>query len=108
MAHAGLEERFRLLGWREDVPDLLAASDVVALSSIFEGLPRTAVQALAAERPFVGTRVDGTPEVINDGKNGCLVEPRDAPALARALAKALEHDPSIPKIARVSRSGTRT
>lgn len=97
IAHAGLEERFRLLGWREDVPDLLAASDVVALSSIFEGLPRTAVQALAAERPFVGTRVDGTPEVINDGKNGYLVEPRDAPALARALAKALEHKPVDPE-----------
>ncbi|MCK6548477.1 glycosyltransferase [Myxococcota bacterium] len=96
IAHAGLQDRFRLLGWREDVPELLAAADVVALASIFEGLPRTAVQALAAERPFVGTRVDGTPEVIREGKNGYLVEPRDARALAAALAKALEARPVDP------------
>lgn len=85
----GVQDRVRLLGWRRDIPELLAASDVVVLSSIFEGLPRSAVQAVAARRPFVGTRVDGTPEIIHDGKNGYLVEPRDPDALAKAMAKAL-------------------
>lgn len=94
---AGLKERFVLLGWREDVPELLAASDVVALSSQFEGLPRSAVQALAVGRPFVGTRVDGTPEVIRDGRNGFLVEPGDSRALATALERALVEVPIDPE-----------
>ncbi len=93
----GLQDRVRLLGWRRDIPELLAASDVVVLSSIFEGLPRSAVQAVAARRPFVGTRVDGTPEIIRDGKNGYLVEPRDPDALAQAMAKALLVRPIDPE-----------
>ena len=85
----GLRDRVQLLGWRRDIPELMAACDLVALSSIFEGLPRSAVQAVAARRPFVGTRVDGTPEIIRDGKNGFLVPPRDPEALARALKLGL-------------------
>ena len=90
-------DRVRLLGWRRDVPELLAACDVVALSSIFEGLPRSAVQAVAARRPFAGTHVDGTPEVIRHGKNGFLVPPRDPEALAWAIDSALEHRPVDPE-----------
>ncbi len=86
---AELTDKVRLLGWRRDIPELLAAADVVALSSIFEGLPRSAVQAVAARRTFVGTRVDGTSEIIHDGRNGYLVEPRDPEALAKMLALAL-------------------
>jgi glycosyltransferase involved in cell wall biosynthesis len=96
IARRHLEDRFRLLGWREDVPDLLAASDVVVLSSLYEGLPRSAVQAIAAGRPFVGTRVDGTSEIIHEGKNGFLVEPRSPPALADALERALIERPIDP------------
>lgn len=96
IARGELEGRVRLLGWRRDIPDLLAACDVVALSSIFEGLPRAAVLAVAARRPFVGTRVDGTPEIIIDGRNGYLVPPRNPNALAQALAKALVSRPIDP------------
>lgn len=96
IAELDLGGTVRLLGWREDIPDLLAAADVVALSSIFEGLPRSAVQAVASRRPFVGTRVDGTPEVIRDGRNGYLVEPRDPQGLADALALALVVRPIDP------------
>jgi len=87
---------FRLLGWRRDVPRLVAACDVMVLASIFEGLPRTAVQAVRARRPFVGTRVDGTAEVIEDGINGLLVEPRAPDALAGAMLRALEERPVDP------------
>ncbi len=87
---------FRLLGWRRDVPRLMAACDVVVLASIFEGLPRSAVQAVRARRPFVGTRVDGTAEIIQDGGNGFLVEPRSPAALARAMLRALDERPIDP------------
>jgi glycosyltransferase involved in cell wall biosynthesis len=93
IARAELNERFRLLGWREDVPELLAASDAVVLSSLYEGLPRSAVQAIAARRPFVGTRVDGTAEIIREGRNGFLVEPRSPIPLARAMERALIERP---------------
>lgn len=97
IARSQLEGRVRLLGWRRDIPQLLAACDVVALSSIFEGLPRAAVLAVAARRPFVGTRVDGTPEIIRDGKNGYLVPPRNPHALSQALARALVSRPIDPQ-----------
>ncbi len=97
IAEQGLTERVRLLGWRTDVPDLIGAADVVALSSLFEGLPRTAVQAVAAQRPFVGTRVDGTAEVIRTDREGYLVEPGDPEALARALRRALDRRPHHPE-----------
>ena len=93
---AGLGDQFRLIGWRRDVPELMGAADIIALSSIFEGLLRVAVQALVARKPFVGTRVDGTPEIIRDGQNGFLVEPRDPVALANALEAALQHRPVDP------------
>lgn len=93
----GLGTRIRLLGWRDDVPRLIAAADVVALSSLFEGLPRSAVQAVAGGRTFVGTRVDGTPEIIRDGENGFLVRSRDPSALARALLEGLEKRPTDPE-----------
>jgi glycosyltransferase involved in cell wall biosynthesis len=93
---AGLDRRFVLLGWRRDVASLIGAGDVIALSSIFEGLPRAAVQALAAHRPVVATRVDGTSEVVRDGRNGFLVEPRDPEAFARALEQALDERPVDP------------
>ena len=92
-----IRERVHLLGWRQDVPRLLAAADVVALSSIFEGLPRSAVQAVAARRPFAGTAVDGTPEIIREGRNGYLVAPRDPIALAAAIERALIERPVDPE-----------
>lgn len=97
VAEAELGARVRLLGWRDDVSDLLAACDVMALSSIYEGLPRSAVQAVAAGRPFAGTRVDGTPEIIRDGKNGFLVPPRSPSALAGAIRRALTVRPTDPE-----------
>jgi glycosyltransferase involved in cell wall biosynthesis len=97
IARHGIGDRVRLLGWRRDVPALIAAGDVVVLSSIFEGLPRSAVQALVARRPFVGTRVDGTSEVIRDGENGFLVEPRDPAELAAAMELAILERPVDPR-----------
>ena len=102
VARNGLEHRVRLLGWRRDVPRLMAAADVVVLASRFEGLPRTAVQAVASRRPFVGTRVDGTPEIIREGANGYLVEPQQPELLARAFERALDLRPIDPAdVARV-------
>jgi glycosyltransferase involved in cell wall biosynthesis len=71
----GLGDRLILTGLRRDVPELLAAMDVFALSSLWEGLPRVLPQAMASGLPIVCTRADGTAEAIHEGRNGFLVEP---------------------------------
>ena len=87
IAERGLADRVRLLGWRQDVPAVLAAMDVFALTSRFEGLPRAVLQAMAAGVPVVATAVGGTPEVVRDGVTGRLVPPGEPAAAARAIAE---------------------
>jgi glycosyltransferase involved in cell wall biosynthesis len=85
----GLSEHFKLLGWREDVAELLAASDVMFLASIHEGLPRVVLQAMAAGKPVVATAVNGTPEAVKPRVTGFLTKPHETKAMAEALAKIL-------------------
>lgn len=80
----GVESHVKLLGRRDDVGDLLAASDVYALSSAWEGLPLALVEAMAAGLPPVATRVGEVPRVIGE-KGGLLVPPGSPVPLAEAL-----------------------
>ncbi len=90
----GLKDRFRLLGWRRDIPQLLHASDLLVLTSRWEGLPRVLPQAMAAGLPAVVTRVDGSPEAIADGVNGFVREPGDIEGMAQAVLTLLR-DPDL-------------
>jgi len=85
----GLERHFILLGWREDIAQLLAACDALLLTSIHEGLPRVVLQAMAAEKPVVATAVSGTPEAVKHGVTGFLHQPHNTAAMAESLAKIL-------------------
>ncbi len=84
-----LGDKVVLAGLRQDVPVLLAGMDVLAFSSEREGLSMAMLEAMAAGVPLVATRVGGTPELIEDGKTGLLVEPAQPAALADALARVL-------------------
>lgn len=77
-------------GHRGDVPDLLAAVDVLCISSLYEGTPLTLFEAFAAGKAVVSTAVDGCREVVQDGRTGLLVPPRDPGALAAALGRVLD------------------
>ena len=81
----GLEDVVEFLGYRDDVPALLAAADIGVLTSIKEGLPRAAVEAMAARLPVVATRVSGTREAVRHGVTGFTVPLGDSDALAAAL-----------------------
>jgi len=85
IADMGLEETVLMLGWRRDISDLLHASDVFVLTSLWEGLPQTFFQAMAAGLPLVATAVDGTPEAITSGYNGYLFAPEDTVGMASAI-----------------------
>ncbi len=82
---AGLAGVVHLLGWREDVPEILAAMDIFLLTSLFEGLPRSVLQAMAASVAVVATDTGGVREVIADGKTGLLVPPGHPQAAAEAV-----------------------
>jgi glycosyltransferase involved in cell wall biosynthesis len=85
----GVAGRMVFCGWWDDVPGLLAASRVSVLTSRHEGLPRAAVESLAAGVPVVATAVDGTPEVVRDGCNGFLVAAGDVAGIARRVRALL-------------------
>jgi len=85
----GLEDRVRLLGWRRDVPGLLQAFDVFLLTSLWEGLPRSLLQARAAGLPVVATAVDGSVEAVEEGVTGYLVPPRNPLAAAGRVLELL-------------------
>ncbi len=82
--------RCRFTGFRADIPNLLWLMDVFALPSILEGLPQVLLEALAAARPVVATRIDGITEVIQHGTTGLLVPPQDPTALADAIILLLK------------------
>lgn len=90
-AELGLGERIAFLGERSDVDRLLPAFDVFTLSSREEGIPNALLEAMAAARACVVTRVGGNAEVLEDGRTGWLVPPQDPSALARALEEVLAH-----------------
>ena len=90
----GLGGRVRFLGagTREDVVRLFRAADVALLTSAWENLPHTVLEALAAGTPVVATAVGGVPEVVRDGENGLLVPAGDIDAIAAALARLVGDD----------------
>jgi glycosyltransferase involved in cell wall biosynthesis len=90
----GLGERVRFAGYQQDVWAWLAACDVFALSSDWEGMPNAVLEAMAAGLPVVATAVGGTPDVVVQGATGLLVPPDDAKALAAALDRLI-HDPGL-------------
>ena len=89
---SGIEDRVRLLGYRSDAPDLVAAADVYAMPSLSEGLPLALLEAMAAGRAVVASRVGGIPEVASDGEHALLVPAGDHDALAAALLRVLDDD----------------
>jgi glycosyltransferase involved in cell wall biosynthesis len=90
----GLDGRVLVLGHREDIPQILTASDVVVDASYAgAGLTGSIREALACERPVVATDLAGMPELVIEGETGLLVPPRDPEALARALRRVIE-DPT--------------
>ena len=83
----GLEDKIIFQAFRQDVPDVLHAADIFVLPSLWEGLPIGLLEAMAMRKAVIGTRVDGTREVLQDGDNGLMVEPGDVDGLAAAIVR---------------------
>jgi len=83
----GLSDYVSFLGTRDDVPDLLAASDIFVLSSDWEGMPLAVIEAMAAGKPVIATCVGAIPEMVRDGVEGLIVPPGDKEAIVNAILR---------------------
>ena len=99
LAQAGLQGRFLLAGWRRDVAELLAASDVFVLTSYWEGLPRALVEAMKSGVVPVCYATDGVIDLVRDGENGYLIAPGDTDAMARRVLGLLSDEPARRRLA---------
>lgn len=93
-ARAGVENAVIFAGYREDAPRIVKSFDLFVLPSIHEGLSIALVEAMALGKPSVVTRAGGLPEVIEDGRQGFVVPPRDPHALAQRIVQVLD-DPAM-------------
>jgi glycosyltransferase involved in cell wall biosynthesis len=103
----GMAERFKFLGFRKDAPRLVQAFDVIAVPSHVEPLGNATLEAMAAGRPVIGTRVGGIPEMIIDGETGALVPPSDPRALADAISRIVHDAPLRSAMAHAARARAR-
>ena len=100
----GLGDAVTVVGHRADIPEILAASDLVVDASYAGlGLTGSLREALAVETPVIGTRLEGIPELITDGETGLLVSPRNPEALAQAMLRTVENPSRALAMARAGR-----
>ncbi len=90
----GLQGRVLFTGNRQDVPQILAASDVLVSASRAEPFGRVLIEAMAMGKPVVATRAGGVPEIVDEGRTGLLVDPASSPQLAQAICRLLQ-DPDL-------------
>lgn len=103
----GCGDMVRFLGFRSDLPDLMAAADLFVLPSVAEAFGLVLAEALYLGTPVVATRVGGIPEIIDDGVDGILVPPADSAALAKAIAELLDDAPRRKRMAGAGRDRIR-
>ncbi|OGP61745.1 MAG: hypothetical protein A2V67_10320 [Deltaproteobacteria bacterium RBG_13_61_14] len=100
----GLVQDVIFTGLRRDVPNILAAADLLVLASRWEGMPNVVLEAFAAGRAVVATRVGAVEEMVQDGETGILVPAEDPPALARAIGSLLADPPGRARLAAAGRA----
>jgi glycosyltransferase involved in cell wall biosynthesis len=89
----GIKNRVHFLGWRGNIPALMAALDIFLMPSLWEGFGLVLLEAMAQAIPVIATRVSAIPEIVINDETGLLVPPRDAEALASALENLLSDKP---------------
>ena len=83
----GVSDRVHFLGWRDDIGELLSGWHLLVMPSLDESFPFSALEAMAAARPVLASRVGGLPEIVVDGVTGFLIPPKDNEALVRHIAE---------------------
>lgn len=98
-----LHDRLIFTGYREDIPQIMAAMDVFVLSSIMEPFGRVVLEAMAMAKPVVATRAGGVPEIVINGETGLLVPPENPQAMAQAIVQLLRDRGQAARMGRAGR-----
>ncbi len=85
----GISENVIFAGEKEELSDFLNMADTFVMASLWEGLPNSLLEAMAAGLPIIATKVGGIPEVVDDNENGLLIDPKDSKALAQAIERMI-------------------
>lgn len=86
-----VDDYLYFLGYRNDIQNLMSQVDLIVLSSLWEGLPLTPIEAFSVGKTIVATAVDGTVEIVDDDVDGLLISPKDVPAIAEKVVYLLEN-----------------
>ncbi|MFW2439332.1 MAG: glycosyltransferase family 4 protein [Arenicellales bacterium] len=86
----GIEKNIDFMGSRDDVPEILASSDIFILSSDWEGFPISIIEAMRASLPIIASNVGGISEAVIEGRNGYLVPRADVESLSKAIRKLVD------------------
>jgi glycosyltransferase involved in cell wall biosynthesis len=103
IAGSHLEGKVILTGWRRDIRRVLSALDVFVLTSLWEGLPVTVLEAMAAAKVVIATDTGGVREAVENGRTGFLIQPHDVEGLAKKLVSLLMEDELRVKLGRSAR-----
>ncbi len=87
----GVDLPVKFLGYRDDIQNIMSQLDLVVLSSLWEGFPLTPIEAFSVGKTIVATGVDGTLEIVKDGENGLIVEPKKSDQLSDKIIWFIEH-----------------
>lgn len=99
----GIDSKLHLLGFREDIPELLYLFDVFVLPSLWEGLGRSLTEAMYTGRPVVATNVEGVPELVKHGETGILVHPKDVHSIAQGIVTLLSDEQRAKHLGRAAK-----
>jgi len=104
LASIGDEPRIKCVGFYQHVPDLMSVLDVLAVSSLWEGLGRSVTEAMIMGVPVAATAVDGIPELVDHEKTGLLSQPRDPDSLAANILRHIDRPEEAKQMARRAKS----
>ena len=107
-AQLGVEQCVSFVGFQRDTKPYYALARIAAVPSHSEGSPNVVLEAMAAALPIVANRVGGVPEILEEGKTGLLVEPRDPEAMAKALARVLTDSELRERLGRAAKTRAET
>ena len=103
VASLGADDVIKFIGFRQDMPDLMAAADLFVLPSVAEAFGVVFAEAIYLGVPIVATRIGGIPEIVSDGVDGILIPPADSDAIANNVANLLNNAEKLKSLASAGR-----
>ena len=103
VSRLNLKDKVIFLGWRKDIADILYASDIFVMTSLWEGLPCTILEAMCCSKPIIANAVDGVKEIIEENKTGFKIKPYDFQCTAEKILYLLQNESVIAEMGKAAK-----